>query len=82
MIRDTSIGNDSKEGSRVGCSIPAQEPAENSCILGLMECGRTDALILQSRQAVKHRLVVREEVGDGANVGNRSHWACLHGSVV
>lgn len=48
MIRDTSIGNDSKEGSRVGCSIPAQEPAENSCILGLMECGKTDALILQS----------------------------------
>lgn len=26
----------------------AQEAAENGCILGLMEFGRTDALILQS----------------------------------
>lgn len=43
-----AIGNDSKEGSRVGWSVQAQEPAENGYILGLMEYRRTDALILQS----------------------------------
>lgn len=74
-----SIGDDSKEGS--GCSVLAQESAEKSCILGLMEyegpmhsyyralC-RGSAMAALSRQEVKHRLIVRGDVGDGANMRN------------